>query len=206
MGETPGNESSRTRLRDFGALLYVYTGMNAYSGRWGGTLAEDAPRQSTRMEQLVEAHSTNAERLAYLLTGDRELAGDIAQDSFVRLFTRFRDKAGPERFHNYLRSTVVNLCRDHWRKRKVANAYMASARRSAEPLVQSLPTVEMRDELWDALQMLPARQRAALVFRYFEDLSEQQTSEVLGCSVGAVKALVTRGTQAMRDVLEENDE
>ena len=57
---------------------------------------------------------------------------------------------------------------------------------------------EFRDELWEQLQNVAPRQRAALVLRYFEDLSEQQTAEVMGCSTRTVKSLVSRGVQAMR--------
>ena len=154
------------------------------------------------MEELIEAHSIDAVRLAYLLTGDRELSRDIAQDAFVRLFARFRDRGAPDGFRTYLRSTIVNLTRDQWRRRRSARAYEATSRRR-EPAVDKLPSIEERDELWKALQHVPARQRAALVLRYYEDLSEQQTAQVLGCSVGAVKGLITRGTQAMRRALEE---
>jgi RNA polymerase sigma-70 factor (sigma-E family) len=160
-------------------------------------------RAQEELEILIETHSGEAIRLAYLLTGDRDLAADIAQDSFVRLFARFRHKTGPETFQTYLRSTVVNLCRDHWRKKRVVRDYLARAGRN-DRQVDELPSVEVRDELWDALQQLPIRQRTALVLRYFEDLSEQQTADILGCSPGAVKGLVTRGNQAMRELLEES--
>jgi len=156
------------------------------------------------MEELVQAHSTDAVRFAYLLTGDRELAADIAQDSFVRLFARFRDRGGPDALRSYLRTTIVNLCRDHWRRRRAATNYLIRAQR--EHKVETLPPFEVRDELWHALQQLPPRQRAALVLRYFEDLSERETADILGCPVGAVKALVTRGNHAMRAMLGDADE
>ena len=168
-------------------------------------LAKGSPRAAERMEELVQAHSAEAVRFAYLLTGDRDLAADIAQDSFVRLFARFRDRGGPDAVRSYLRTTIVNLCRDHWRRRRTANAYFA--RSAGQPQQnEALPPFEVRDELWSALQQLPARQRAALVLRYYEDLSEQQTADILGCAVGAVKALVTRGNHAMRTMLEDADE
>lgn len=156
------------------------------------------------MEELISDHSAEAERLAYLMTGDRELAREIAQDAFVRLFSRFRDRTAPTQFRAYLRSTVVNLTKDHWRRRARART-LKSLTQPEEPRVVELPPVETRDELWTALQQVPTRQRAALVLRYYEDLSEQETADVLGCSVGAVKALITRGTQAMKLALEGTD-
>lgn len=157
-------------------------------------------RSSDRMTRLFEAHSPQALRLAYLLTGDRELANDVAQDAFVRLFTRLRDRGSPDNFQTYLRTTVVNLCKDHWRRKGVAKSVrFVETEDRVDP-----PELETRDELWTALKTLPQRQRTALVLRYFEDLSERQTADVMGCSVGAVKALVTRGTEGMRRTLEES--
>ena len=70
----------------------------------------------------------------------------------------------------------------------------------------SLPDVVGREDLWRALASLPARQRAALVLRYYEDLSERDTATVLGCSVAAVKSLVARGSDGLRAVITEGDD
>lgn len=152
------------------------------------------------MTDLFDAHSQEALRLAYLLTGDSELARDVTQDAFIRLFGRFRDKVAPEGFSTYLRRTIVNLCKDHWRRQEVARRFLK--RRTRERLTHSMPMIEERDEQWELLRSLPTRQRAAIVLRFYEDLSEQQTAEVLGCSVGAVKGLVSRGTDALRKKME----
>ena len=61
-----------------------------------------------------------------------------------------------------------------------------------------MPDVAGRQDMWSALSGIPARQRAALVLRYYEDLSERDTAEVLGCSLPAVKSLIARGTEALR--------
>lgn len=155
-----------------------------------------------RVWDLFHAHSAGALRLAYLLTGDQETARDVTQDAFVRVFSRFRDKVAPEGFQTYLRRTVVNLCKDQWRRNK-RDFERAARLVRAEP--STIPPIEERDEQWSALRRLPTRQRAALVLRYYEDLSELQTAEVLGCSVGAVKALVTRGRDAMRAHMEGDE-
>ncbi|HEX2196343.1 MAG TPA: sigma-70 family RNA polymerase sigma factor [Actinomycetota bacterium] len=68
-----------------------------------------------------------------------------------------------------------------------------------EDTVEIAAGADARDEMWEALRKLPYRQRAALVLRYYEDLSERQTADALGCSVSAVKSLVTRGLQVLRD-------
>jgi RNA polymerase sigma-70 factor (sigma-E family) len=158
-------------------------------------------RGDERMAALYDAHAPDAYRLAYLLTGDREVATDIVQDAFVRLFAHFRELREPAAFPWYLRRTVVNLSRDRYRKlrsERKRDVRLQSLKRgeTADPA-----DVESRIIITQALRALPHRQRAALVLRYYEDLSERQTAEVLRCSVPAVKALVARGADALREAL-----
>lgn len=149
-----------------------------------------------RLGELYEAHAPDAARLAYLLTGDRALAEDLVQEAFVRLFGRFRDVRHPEAFRAYLRTTVVNLARSHFRRRRVERAYLEREGRGPDPAPE--PDPGSQEEMWLALQRLQPRQRAAVVLRYYEDLSEAQTAEVLGCAVGTVKSLVSRGLEQLR--------
>ena len=151
---------------------------------------------SARLLELYQRNARSTVRLAYMLTGDRELAEDLSQEAFVRVAGRFRDLRKPEVFRSYLFKSVVNLTRSHWRREKVARVYLRN--HDARPSATTLPDVERQEVLKQALLGLPPRQRAALVFRYYEDLSERQTAEILGCSVGAVKSLVLRGTEALR--------
>jgi RNA polymerase sigma-70 factor (sigma-E family) len=151
-----------------------------------------------RLAELYARHSQAAGRLAYLLTGDRAQAEDLVQDAFVRLAGRFLDMRDPEGFAHYLRRTIVNLANSHFRRRKVERAYLEREAGRAHGV-----TVEhdhaTRDELWGALGRLADRQRAAIVLRFYEDLSESETAEVLGCRPGTVKSLVSRGLEALRD-------
>jgi RNA polymerase sigma-70 factor (sigma-E family) len=152
-----------------------------------------------RLGELYAAHAGEAVRLAYLLTGNRALAEDLAQEAFVRLFGRFRDLRQAEAFRAYLRTTVVNLSRSHFRRVKVERAFLARA--AAEPAPAGSDPHE-RGEMWEALGTLTPRQRAAIVLRYYEDLTEAQTADVLRCPVGTVKSLVSRGTERLRRELE----
>jgi RNA polymerase sigma-70 factor (sigma-E family) len=154
-----------------------------------------ATAEGGRLAALYEAHAPEAARLAYLLTGDRALAEDVVHEAFVRLLGRFRDLRHPEAFRAYLRTTVVNLTRSHFRRRRVERAYVE--REGRAPKV-SPAKPEDRQDMWDALQSLQPRQRAAIVLRYYEDLTEAQTAEVLGCAVGTVKSLVSRGMDRLR--------
>ncbi len=151
------------------------------------------------LARLYEEHAARAFRLAYLLTGDRDLAEDLVQDAFLRLIGRFADLRSPDSFDVYLRRTVVTLSYGVFRRRRTERAFLARERGLAEPTTEVLPDVEGKDELWTQMQRIAPRQRAALVLRYYEDLSEQQAADVLGCSLRTVKSLVTRGIQAMRD-------
>jgi RNA polymerase sigma-70 factor (sigma-E family) len=167
------------------------TSVQTFEGRAVG-------EQEQRLAELYEAHALRALRLAYVLTGLRDVAEDLVQEAFLRSFDRLDTLREQEAFPGYLRQTVLNLARAHFRRRRLE---LLSLRRQAQ-LVGTIqadpPGVEERESLWRALQRLPYRQRAALVLRYYEDLSENQAAEVLGTSVAAIKALVSRGTRKLR--------
>jgi RNA polymerase sigma-70 factor (sigma-E family) len=146
------------------------------------------------MGELYAAHAPDAARLAYLLTGDPVLAEDLVHEAFVRLFGRFRDLRDPGAFRAYLRTTVVNLTRSHFRRRRVERSYLERERGRPEPAADAPEP----DETWEALQRLRPRQRAAIVLRFYEDLSEAQTADILRCPVGTVKSLVSRGLEQLR--------
>src|SRR5262245_13830358 len=149
-----------------------------------------------RLADLYARHGPAASRLAYLLTGDRATAEDLVQEAFVRVFGRFRDLRDPDAFEWYLRRTLVNLANSHFRRLRTEREYVR--RRRVESPAPSIPDVASRDEMWRALQRLPARQRGAIVLRFYEDLSEAATAEVLRCPAGTVKSLVSRGLARLR--------
>ena len=159
------------------------------------TVTEEEAAPAGRLEELYRRHAPEAARLAYLLTGDRALAEDLVQDAFVRMFGRFRDLRNPDAFGAYLRRTVVNLANSHFRRLKVERAYVA--REGAQPAAPP-PEAGMREDMWQALLRLPERQRTAIVLRYYEDLSEAETADVMGCPKGTVKSLVSRGIERLR--------
>jgi RNA polymerase sigma-70 factor (sigma-E family) len=150
-----------------------------------------------RLEDLYTRHAPAGMRLAYFLTGDRELAGDLVQDAFVKVVGRFGHLRVPDAFDAYLRRTIVNLFSSHLRRLRLERRALVRQRSAGRPEQPDRDVAE-RDAMWSELQTLPPRQRAALVLRYYEDLSERETAEVLGCSVGAAKQLVTRGLTALR--------
>lgn len=160
-------------------------------------VARWVPVKRPSLAELYRTHSPGALRLAYLLTGERDLAQDLVQDAFVRLFGRYRDLRDSNHFEAYLRKTIVNLSKDHRRKGTHERSYLS---RYAPPERVDVPPTR-DDELRVALMQLPERQRAAIALRYLEDLSEQQTAEVMDTSVAAVKSLTQRGAAALRQQL-----
>jgi RNA polymerase sigma-70 factor (sigma-E family) len=160
------------------------------------TGAEQDEDAGGRLAELYRRHAPEAVRLAYLLTGDRALAEDLMQEAFVRVFGRFRDLRNPDAFGAYLRTTIVNLSRSHFRRAKVERAYVA--REASAPGPGDPPDVGAREEMWQALLGLPERQRTAIVLRYYEDLSEAQTADAMRCPAGTVKSLVSRGIERLR--------
>jgi RNA polymerase sigma-70 factor (sigma-E family) len=169
-------------------------------GDVGGTLVSQDMRgaeAATGLAELYERHAPAAGRLAYLLTGDRTLAEDLVQEAFVRVVGRFRHLRVPDAFESYLRRTIVNLHTSQLRRRRVERAYL-ERERNAVVTEDAMPDVGAREELWRALRGLPARQRAAIVLRFYEDLSERETGEALGCSPAAAKSLVARAMASLR--------
>lgn len=164
-------------------------------GQSGGKLAE-----------LYGQHSARAVRLAYLLTGNRELAEDLAQEAFGKVIGRFGDLRKPEAFAAYLNTAIVNLSKSHFRRSKIERAYLARTKAEAHPQRSDLPDVEVRTELRSALMALPHRQRAAVVLRFYEDLSEDQAGHILGCSPIAIRSLVARGMESLRNQIKPSSE
>jgi RNA polymerase sigma-70 factor (sigma-E family) len=165
--------------------------------------AESRRARFAQLEDLYARHIGATVRLAYLLTGDREAAQDIAQDAFIRSFGRWKHLRDASSFPSYVRATAVNLSRSHHRRRSVEQRYIErdGARPSA---IAQEPGASLDGELRSALLSLPQRQRAAVVLRFYEDLSEAQTAEVLGCSVGNVKALTSKGMAKLREVFRDD--
>lgn len=163
-------------------------------------VATDVPMASEstrdRLASLYAEHVRWATRLAFLITQDNDLAQDVTQDAFVRVFGRFKDRVPPDEFAAYLRRTIVNLCNDYWRRKKIERAHEEANQDS--PIIQHRD-LDARSDLVEALRRLPVRQRTVLVLKHFEGLTEHHIAELLGCSVGAVKGLTTRGLSSLRD-------
>ena len=143
-------------------------------------------------EEFVAARSARLLRTAYLLTRDHPLAEDLLQTALTKAYLAWgRVEGDPE---PYVRRILVTTYASWWRRRW-----------NGEQPTDELPDAGRHDErvgesgdLWDALGRLPRRQRAVVVLRYFEDLTEAQTAEQLGISVGTVKSQTSKAFAKLR--------
>ncbi|HTG48582.1 MAG TPA: SigE family RNA polymerase sigma factor [Actinomycetota bacterium] len=160
--------------------------------------SEPVRLEGDRLSELYRWYADDAVRLAYLITGDRSLAEDLVQDAFVRLAGRVVHLRGSSKpFEAYLRRTVVNLANSHFRRRKIERRYQ-ERQSSMLTTTSHDPDIPSRETAREALLRLSPRQRTALVLRFYVDLSEAQTAEVMGCRRGTVKALVSQGLGRLR--------
>ena len=149
------------------------------------------PQAGATFDEFVAARSRALLRTAYLLTHDHALAEDLLQTALAKAWFAWRRIDGnPE---PYVRRILVNTYASWWR-RKWNGEHPTDElpeRATADPGAE--PT-----DLWQAMERLPRRQRAVVVLRYFEDLTEAQTAELLGCSVGTVKSQCSKALAKLR--------
>ena len=160
-------------------------------------LAVRQRRDISAFSEFVEARSHALLRTAYLMVGDHQLAQDLLQEALIKTLIAWPRLRDPAKVDAYVRRTVVTTAIT-WRRRRSFH----------ERPIEFLPDSSDRDEvevlathqvLIAHLRGLPPRQRAAIVLRYYEDLTEAQTAEVMGCSVGTVKSHVSIGLGRLRE-------
>jgi RNA polymerase sigma-70 factor (sigma-E family) len=149
--------------------------------------------------EYAEARAATLFRTAYLMVGDHQLAQDLLQEALVKTLVawpRLRDR---DHLEAYTRRIIVTTSIS-WRRRRSFHerpVEVLPERSSSDPA----DTVVTHDAVIAALRTVPPRQRAAIVLRYYHDLTEAQTAEALGCSVGAVKSQVSEGLARLRKTL-----
>ena len=136
-------------------------------------------------------------RTAYLLTGNRADAEDLLQTALAKLYLAWNRVREREAIDGYARRIIVNehnsLWRRAWKRQEIAVTEVPE-RQSHEDRYDG----ERNAALWSFVQSLPRRQRAIVVLRYYEELSEAETADVLGISVGTVKSQSSRALAALR--------
>jgi RNA polymerase sigma-70 factor (sigma-E family) len=164
-------------------------------------------------EEFAARRTDSLVRTAFFLIGDQHAAEDVVQTALVRTAMHWRAaRASPDA---YIRQVVVNLVRDGWRsgRRRPREVPLqtgdAEIDRSVsdrllghDPVSQPAETlIADRDELLGALRQLPERQRAAVVLRYWDELSVSETAAAMGCTEGTVKSASSRGLVRLRQLL-----
>ncbi|SCG77580.1 RNA polymerase sigma-70 factor, sigma-E family [Micromonospora echinaurantiaca] len=153
------------------------------------------PRQQ-EFDEFVVARSPRLLRVAFLLTRDWVAAEDLLQTALSKAwFVWSRIEPNPE---PYVRKIIANTYVSWWRRRWNVEEPIAELPERTAVASDQFAAVDVRDELWQSLGRLPKRQRLVLVLRYFEDLSEAETAEVMGCSVGTVKSQASRALAKLR--------
>jgi RNA polymerase sigma-70 factor (sigma-E family) len=154
--------------------------------------------ESEGFAQFVEARQRALQRTAWLLTGDWALAEDLVQTALVRSWPRWeriRRRDDPE---IYVRRAMVNSWTS-WRRRRWWGERATGAVPEGQAAGDLAAEAAVRVTVQRALKSLPARQRAVLVLRVFDDLSEAQVAQVLDCAVGTVKATLARAVARLRE-------
>jgi RNA polymerase sigma-70 factor (sigma-E family) len=157
--------------------------------------------RSYAIEALYRKHYVAMAKTARLLLGSREEGEEIAQDAFVALYQgwdRLRDK---ELSVPYLRASVVNLARGRMRRASLARRHPPSVELPADP-PEPGPGAQELVALREALKSLPARQREAVVLRFFAGLDEAEIAAAMGISTGALKSHLHRAKSALGQKLE----
>ncbi|WP_026877040.1 SigE family RNA polymerase sigma factor [Jiangella gansuensis] len=151
---------------------------------------------------FVDARSRPLLRTAFLLTGDWQLAEDLVQETLTKIYVVWRRVTRRDELDAYARKVLVNTyidtTRRPWRREHVVEV-VPDRIGTGDPGDSADPTT--RDRLLTALAAVPARQRAVLILRFWEDLSVDQVAELLACSSGNVKSQTSRGLERLRQVL-----
>lgn len=147
-------------------------------------------------EEYVASRGPALVRLARLLTADHHRAEDLAQDVLARAYVHWRRIQRTDRPDVYVRRMLVNANISRWRRasREVSVAWVDD-----RPAVYDLDDRSAdRDELWQLISVLPPRQRAVVVLRYYEDLDDATIAEILDCSAVTVRTHAMRALATLR--------
>jgi RNA polymerase sigma-70 factor (sigma-E family) len=164
------------------------------------------PGARQRVAALYQEHALSLIRLAKIMLGDQAAAEDIVHDAFLALYRRWSSLEDHDRAVGYLRASVLNGCRTVHRglTRRDRALRLAPASADIVSAEESALIGEANREVMAALRALPARQREAVVLRYYLDLSEDQAAQAMHVSRGTVKSATSRGRAALARMLKED--
>jgi len=162
-----------------------------------------ADEPETAFREFARQRAAPLQRSAYLLCGDWHLAEDLVQETLAKAYAHWHRVQNADNSDAYLRRILVNEARQRWRRHDapvlpVDAVREQTARDAADDVVR-------RAELFQALLRLPIGQRATIVLRHLDGLTERETAAVLGCSEGTVKSQASRALAALRKYLDRQE-
>ena len=161
------------------------------------------------LEYLVACHQVKAVRTAYLITRDPGLAEDIVQDTFLQIYHAIRGFDETRPFEPWFLRSVVNASvkvmqrseRQVQMGEDADESLLREIATRAESVEEQVESIELQNQIWDAMQKLSPRQRAVIVQRYFLEMSEKEMAGEAGSAVGTVKWMLNTARVRLRGLL-----
>jgi len=167
---------------------------------FGGPERRSRREAAESVESLFHAHYPRMVYIAFSLVGDWDLAEQLAQEAYLRLWRRWRWISDAQAAPMYLQRTVVNLSRETIRRKVIERRALRI--RGAERAAAHGPDPAALAELRKAIAALPVRKRECVVLRFLLGMSEAETAELLGVSVGTVKSQTHKGLRQLKELLD----
>ena len=159
------------------------------------------PDRDAEFSAFVLMHGVSLQRFAFLVCGNRNSAEDLVQTGLLQLLGSWSRVRDPDARNAYVRRTIINHQRSLWRRRASTDVLTDTVPESA--VLDPYTASDRRQDLNEVLQRLPVRQRAVVILRFYEDMSEAQVAELLGCSIGTVKSQTSRALAKLRTHLDD---
>ena len=165
------------------------------------------------LEFLVARHQVKAVRTAYLITRDLGLAEDVVQDSFLQAFRSINGFDSTRLFEPWFMRSVVNASVKMMQRSakqvevgdEADESLFAELAARVESVEEQVESIEIQNQIWDAMQKLSPRQRAVIVQRYFLEMSEKEMAEEAGSAVGTVKWMLNAARERLRGLIERSE-
>jgi RNA polymerase sigma-70 factor (ECF subfamily) len=184
----------------------------------GNLLIDKFKNGSTEaFEEIVRQYREKAYSLAYHFIGNREDAEDISQDAFVIVYKKASEFRGESSFQTWFYKIIVNLCRNHLRRRRWKKVIgldsrenkmdekmlidEISAKADTCDVKYSLENMELKQAIEDAIKMLPAQQKEVFIMKHFQEMKISEIAKCLQCAEGTVKSHLFRAVKNLQDML-----
>ena len=160
-------------------------------------------------EELVSRYKKTVYYLTYRMVHDHEDASDLSQETFLKAYQGLKKFKRQSSFHTWLYRITVNLCINYLRKKQSRQFVELDEKTFSieyPDILNQLELEELQGRVSDAVNLLPEKQRAAIILRIYHGLSHKEISDILGCSVGTVKANYFHAIRNLRDMFASSAE